>query len=82
MDVLRRRIPLVERPVFGPFASRTFQVHRALLGALGFFVLMMVVFIVAAPTVFLQVDAYTAVFVSLPLLIIVAAPLVFVVAAG
>jgi simple sugar transport system permease protein len=82
MDVLRRRVPLVERPLFGPYAARTFQVHRALLGALAFFVLMMVVFIVAAPTVFLQVDAYTAVFVSLPLLIILAAPLVFVVASG
>src|SRR5262249_24935336 len=62
--------------------AKTFQVHRALLGALGFFVVMMVVFIVAAPTVFLEIDAYTAVFVSLPLLIILATPLVFVVAAG
>jgi simple sugar transport system permease protein len=73
---------LVEKPTFAPDAARVFRVHRALLGALGFFVVLMIVFIVAAPSVFMNTDAYTAVFVSLPLLVILAVPMVFVVAAG
>lgn len=73
---------MLDRPAFGQSAGNAFRVHRALAGALGFFIAMMVVFIATAPSVFLQVDAYTAVFVSLPLLVILAVPLVFVVAAG
>jgi len=82
MQLLRRDGILVERPAFGLSAGKFLRVHRALIGASGFYVALMIVFIGAAPSVFLKTDAYTAVFVSLPLLVIIAVPMVFVVAAG
>ena len=56
--------------------------HRELASALAFFVLMMLVFTVASPSVWLNSLSYTAVFVSLPIYIILVVPLVFVVVAG
>jgi ribose/xylose/arabinose/galactoside ABC-type transport system permease subunit len=56
--------------------------YRELASALAFFVLMMLVFTIASPSVWLNSLSYTAVFVSLPIYIILAVSLVFVVVAG
>jgi simple sugar transport system permease protein len=56
--------------------------NRPALGAFGFLVAMMAVFTAAAPEVFTQTEAYTAVFVSLPILMILAVSLVFVITLG
>jgi simple sugar transport system permease protein len=61
---------------------RFLQRNRAALGAFGFFAAMMAVFTAAAPEVFTQTEAYTAVFVSLPILMILAVSLVFVITLG
>jgi ribose/xylose/arabinose/galactoside ABC-type transport system permease subunit len=61
---------------------RSLARNRPALGAFGFFVVMMAVFTAAAPEVFTQTEAYTAVFVSLPILIILAVSLVFVITLG
>jgi simple sugar transport system permease protein len=55
---------------------------KPVLGAVIFFVLMMIIFIAAAPEVFLTVGIYTAIFLSLPLFAIMGLSLVFVTAAG
>ena len=56
--------------------------YRELASALAFFVLMMLVFTIASPSVWLNSLSYTAVFISLPIYIILAVSLVFVVVAG
>jgi simple sugar transport system permease protein len=56
--------------------------NREFIAALGFFATMMLAFITAAPRVFLDPAAYTAVFISLPILTVLAVSLVFVIAAG
>ena len=56
--------------------------NRMALGALAFFALLMAVFIIAQPSLFLQPDIYMSVFVSLPVFVIMTVPLVFVVVAG
>ena len=73
-----RLVPASTGPSFTRFLSR----NRPALGAIGFFVVMICVFIGAAPSVFTTTTAYTAVFVSLPILIILAVSLVFVIALG
>jgi ribose/xylose/arabinose/galactoside ABC-type transport system permease subunit len=49
---------------------------------MGFFVLMLFVFMVLKPSVFLHLPIYGAVFISLPLIMIMAVSLVFVIAVG
>jgi ribose/xylose/arabinose/galactoside ABC-type transport system permease subunit len=61
-----------------PFVVR----NRLFFGALAFSVTLLLVFIIAAPKVFLDTGAYIAVFVSLPLLIILAIPQTFIVTSG
>src|SRR3712207_1485133 len=56
--------------------------HRELVSAVAFFVLMLSAFTIANPDVFLHIQIYKAVAVSLPVSIILAVALVFVVAAG
>jgi ribose/xylose/arabinose/galactoside ABC-type transport system permease subunit len=56
--------------------------YRELASALAFFVIMMLVFTIASPSVWLNSLSYTAVFISLPIYIILAVSLVFVVVAG
>jgi simple sugar transport system permease protein len=56
--------------------------HRELVSALIFFVVMMVVFTIASPSVWLNSQSYNAVFVSLPIYIILTVSLVFVVVSG
>jgi simple sugar transport system permease protein len=56
--------------------------HREFASALIFFVVMMVLFTIASPSVWLNTQSYSAVFVSLPLYIILTVSLVFVVVAG
>jgi ribose/xylose/arabinose/galactoside ABC-type transport system permease subunit len=56
--------------------------HRELISALAFFVLMMLAFTIASPSVWLNSLSYTAVFVSLPIYIILTVSLVFVIVAG
>ena len=56
--------------------------YRELASALAFFVLMMLVFTIASPSVWLNSLSYTAVFISLPIYIILAVSLVFVVVSG
>jgi ribose/xylose/arabinose/galactoside ABC-type transport system permease subunit len=70
--------PAVRRAALMPFVER----NRPALGALCFFVVMMSVFLGAAPGVFTNPAAYTSVFVSLPVLMILAVSLVFVVTLG
>jgi simple sugar transport system permease protein len=60
----------------------TAKENGSFLGALGFFVMMMIAFTVAAPEIFLEGNIFTAVFVSLPIFIMLATSLVFVVATG
>lgn len=55
---------------------------RAVVGALLFFVVMLSAFIISAPTVFLTVGIYSAIFLSLPLFIILGLSLVFSVTSG
>lgn len=55
---------------------------KPILGAAGFYVFMMAIFIFFAPEVFLNVGMFTAVFLSLPLYIIMGVSLVFVTVAG
>jgi ribose/xylose/arabinose/galactoside ABC-type transport system permease subunit len=55
---------------------------KPVLGAAGFYVFMMAIFIFFAPDVFLNVGMFTAVFLSLPLYIIMGLALVFVTVAG
>ena len=55
---------------------------RPLFGAGIFFILMMAVFIIASPRVFLHLGIYSAIFLSLPLFTIVGLSLVFITAAG
>src|SRR5579872_232243 len=56
--------------------------YRELASALAFFVLMMLAFTIASPSVWLNSLSYTAVFISLPIYIILAVSLVFVVVSG
>ncbi|MBM3744003.1 MAG: ABC transporter permease [Actinobacteria bacterium] len=56
--------------------------YKPVLGAAGFYVIMMTVFIYFAPSVFLNVGMFTAVFYSLPLFMIMGLSLVFVTVAG
>jgi simple sugar transport system permease protein len=53
--------------------------HRELASAIIFFIVMMIVFTIASPTVWLNSQSYSAVFVSLPIYIILAVALVFIV---
>lgn len=55
---------------------------RAMVGALIFLVVMMAIFMVSAPDVFLDTGIFTAVFLSLPLFMILGLGLVFVTTAG
>ena len=55
---------------------------KPVLGAAGFYILMMAVFIYFAPEVFLNIGMFTAVFLSLPLYIIMGLALVFVAVSG
>jgi simple sugar transport system permease protein len=64
-----------------PAAKWVFNNRRAMI-SLAFFGLMMFVFILANPTVFLQPRIYTSVMVSLPISIFLIVPLVFVVTSG
>ena len=56
--------------------------NRRSLSTLGFFTVMMIVFIAANPTVFLQSVIYKSVFITLPIVIFLVVPAVFVVTAG
>jgi ribose/xylose/arabinose/galactoside ABC-type transport system permease subunit len=55
---------------------------RPVIGAAGFFVIMMTIFIIASPRVFLDLGIYSAVLLSLPIFIILGLGLVFVTVAG
>jgi simple sugar transport system permease protein len=73
------RLPsLPERTRIGTFLKK----RSSFLGALSFYIVLMLVFITWEPQVFTSWQAYTAVFVSLPILIMLAMSLVFVVVAG
>jgi ribose/xylose/arabinose/galactoside ABC-type transport system permease subunit len=56
--------------------------HSRPLSAAGFYILLMLVFLVLSPRVFTNVRVYAAVFESLPVTIFLAVPLVFVIASG
>jgi len=56
--------------------------NRASLGSLAVFLVMMAIFLVANPRVFLTWNLYTAVLTTLPVALFMVAPLVFVVTAG
>lgn len=56
--------------------------NKQFVAALAFFVVLLGVFIVLSPEVFLRWGTYVAVFVSLPTLVILAIPMVFVVTSG
>jgi len=55
---------------------------KPVIGAAGFYLMMMAIFIFFAPDVFLNIGMFTAVFLSLPLYIIMGLALVFVTVAG
>src|SRR5712692_31425 len=56
--------------------------NRGSVSSLGFFILLIVVYIIANPRVFLNPAAYTAVFVSLPIYLMLTVASVFVVVTG
>jgi ribose/xylose/arabinose/galactoside ABC-type transport system permease subunit len=56
--------------------------HGAFAGALAFYVALMLMFFGAAPEVFSNWQAYSAVFISLPITILVVVPQVFIITAG
>ncbi len=58
------------------------QRHREFASALGFMLLMFIVFAIASPGVFLKPQIYSAIFVSVPISMILAISLVFVIVAG
>ena len=64
--------------LFGKFVRR----NRSPLSALVFFIILLAIFTVANPSLFLGSQIYNAVFVSLPISIILIVPLVFLVTAG
>ena len=55
---------------------------RPVVGAAAFFVIMMVIFVIASPRVFLDVGIFSAVFLSLPIYVVLGLGLVFVTVAG
>lgn len=59
-----------------------FDRNRGFVSSLAFFILLILVFIITSPGVFLQSAAYNAVFVSLPIYIMLTVALVFVVVCG
>jgi simple sugar transport system permease protein len=56
--------------------------NRGFVSSLAFFILMLAVFTILNPSVFLQSNVYTAVFVSLPIFLMLTPAMVFVVVAG
>jgi ribose/xylose/arabinose/galactoside ABC-type transport system permease subunit len=74
--------PLPERPRAQGAIPTLLRQHRELVSAFIFFVVMMIVFTIASPGVWLNSQSYSAVFVSLPIYIILTVSLVFVVVSG
>src|SRR5437763_1730059 len=70
----------VRRSSVGPL--RWVRRHREFASALGFMLLMFVVFAIASPGVFLKPTIYNAIFVSVPISMILAVSLVFVIVSG
>lgn len=66
----------------GTAVTSRIRKHRELVSALAFFVLLMAIFTVASPSVFLNPLAYKAVAISLPVSMILAVTLVFVIVSG
>jgi ribose/xylose/arabinose/galactoside ABC-type transport system permease subunit len=64
------------------FAANFLQKNRRPLSALVFFVILLTVFILANPRLFLSSGIYNAVFVSLPISIILVVPMVFIITSG
>jgi ribose/xylose/arabinose/galactoside ABC-type transport system permease subunit len=64
------------------WVSSRAQQHSYFAGALAFYIVIMLVFIGAAPQVFSRWEVYAAVFISLPIIILVAVPEVFIITAG
>jgi simple sugar transport system permease protein len=62
--------------------ARFLGANRAWIGTLGVFVVMMLVFMVAAPNVFTQWPTYNSVLVTLPVALFLVVPLVFIVVSG
>ena len=58
------------------------QRNRMALSALTFFIVMMLIFIIIRPGLFLRSDIYLAIAVSLPVFVVLAIPLVFIVVSG
>jgi len=74
---------LAQPPVArGDTLRRHLRNHRAFIGSLAFFVLMIAAFAAISPSIWSKPSVYSAVAISLPTLSIIAAALVFVVAAG
>lgn len=65
-----------------PELAAAFRRNRAFAGALAFLVVLLLLFSVLSPSVFLEWQTYAAVFVSLPLIMILAGPSVFIVTSG
>ncbi|MGD0764431.1 MAG: ABC transporter permease [Roseiarcus sp.] len=61
---------------------RFIDVNRAALGTFAVFVVMMAIFIIASPNVFLEWNIYRSVLTTLPVALFLVVPLVFVVTAG
>ncbi len=73
--------PRVNRPPDGA-VRRFFEANRASLGTLAVFVVMIGVFMVASPRVFLNWPIYNSVLVTLPVALCLVVPLVFIVTVG
>ena len=67
-----------QRSVLG----RIFHENGRALGSMGYFILLMLVFLIGAPEAWMRPNLHQSVFVMLPTLIFLVIPLVFLVASG
>jgi len=65
-----------------PPLRRFFELNRAAIGTLAVFAVMMLVFLIANPSVFTRWPTYSSVLVTLPVSLFLVAPLVFIVTVG
>ena len=64
------------------FINEMFHKNGRALGSIGYFILLMVIFLIGAPEAWIRPNLHQSVFVMMPTLIFLTIPLVFLVASG
>lgn len=70
------------KPTVRQLLRIAFEANRRWLGTLGFFLAMLLVFVIISPEVFLNLSVYKSIAVTVPLAIFLVVPLVFVITSG